>query len=198
MPSVYTVCAASVYTTASFRAAPGQPAARDEERLFDVALGLDVSARLEAQRLVPVPVDIRVWGADGELLGADFVTVCRQDAADNPQALFEHLTRNLPFAQWGRVTVRASNHPYFLTHRQLYPCYPWSAAQDTSEQAARFEFRDLLMDAMLGIEEWPALLENAAEGDFDVVPVANWDVVLHAKTRLQAHVAHARDVRRRL
>jgi hypothetical protein len=191
------VCAACVYTTASFRAAPGQPAARDEERLFDVALGLDVSARREALRLVPVPVDIRVWGADGALLGADFVTVCRQDYADNPQALFEHLTRNLPFAQWGRVTVRrTSNHLH--TQQDLYPCYPWQAVQDTSEQAARFEFRDLLMDAMLGIEEWPALLENAAEGDFDAVPVANWDVVLHAKTRLQAHVAHARDVRRRL
>jgi hypothetical protein len=197
MPSVYTVCAASVYTTAAFRAAPGQAAARDEERLFDVALGLDVSARLEALHLVPVPVDIRVWGADGELLGADFVTVCRQDAADNPQALFEHLTRNLPFAQWGRVTVRrTSNHLH--THQDLYPCYPWQAAQDTSEKAAREEVRDLLESAMLGIEEWTFLLDEAAEGRFDAVPRANWEVRMHAKTRLQAHVAHARDVRRRL
>jgi hypothetical protein len=148
-----------------------------------------------------VPVDIRVWGPDGELAGADFVTVCRQDAAANHQVLFEHLTRNLPFAQWGRVTVRASssaNHPDFLTPLQLYPCFPWSAAQDTSEQAARFELIDLLMDAMLGMQEWMELLEDAAEGRFDAVPVANWHVVLHAKTRLQAHAAHLREVRRRL
>jgi hypothetical protein len=185
MPSVYTVCAASVYTTAAFRAATGQAAARDESHLFDVALGLDVARRLEALRRVPVPVDIRVWGAGGELLGADFVTVCRQDYADNPQALFEHLTRNLPFAQWGRVTVRASTHPFFHTHQQLYP-FPWSAEQDTTEAAARFEFRDLLMLAMLGMEEWPALLENAAEGHFDAMPVHNWDVRMHTKGRQDA------------
>jgi hypothetical protein len=156
---------------------------------------VDVARRLQALQRVQVPVDIRVWGPDGEPAGADFVTVCRQDAAANPQALFEHLTRNLPFAQWGRVTVRASSgNPHFLTPQQLYPCYPWSAAQDTSERTARFEVRDLLESAMLGIQ-WMALLEDAAEGRFDAVPVANWHVVLHAKTRLQAH---ARDVRRRL
>jgi hypothetical protein len=135
-----------------------------------------VDRRLEDLRLRPVAVEVRVreeedgpdGGPDGspEAVLRTHASLCWQDYHDNEHALFELLVRNLPFAQWGRVTVTATGDLAFRRPYVIYPApSPWDPDNpvDFSEGAVQTECDEMFREQMMGILDYDDLMEGAVD-----------------------------------
>jgi hypothetical protein len=147
----------------------------DYEREYsDVDRGLQVSQRAIALRTVPVQVFTEVQ--DSRHVRHAYTTFCRQNFFDNQNSLFEYLQSLLQFNLWQRVTVVATDFEGNSGRTQNL----FEFGKDSLESAQK-KFAFFFEVDILWIDTFPAMLQEAMDGNVDRLPPFNWTFKISSK-----------------